>query len=274
MKKLLILEDDPFLAESISEIVQEFNVPCTTFLNVRDIEKHLLGKAPGGLIVDLQIPINGSKLISNHAARGGFLAGQAVLRFAKHHWPKTPMALMTGNPSNEIRKWCLSNDIEYFIKPIERSTLERFVGARSSRAFIVHGRNMSALRSVKAALRTFRIKPVVLMECASLGRTVIEKFEEVSNSCDCAIVIVSPDDIGRLKDVSADSDLFRARQNVLFELGYFYGALGRRNGIVLLVEYGKVEIPSDLAGIIRLNGKVTRAKLHEKLKEELAYILP
>ena len=40
----------------------------------------------------------------------------------------------------------------------------------------------------------------------------------------------------------------RGRQNVIFELGYFAGALGR--GRVCLLRKGEVEMPSDLFGVI------------------------
>lgn len=40
----------------------------------------------------------------------------------------------------------------------------------------------------------------------------------------------------------------RASQNVIFELGYFAGKLGR--GRVSLLRKGNVEIPSDLFGIV------------------------
>jgi predicted nucleotide-binding protein len=273
MRTLLLLEDDVFLAQAISETLCELGVTCSKFSNVRAIEKRLRGAEPDALVVDLAIPLNGSKLVTNEEARSGFHAGQSVLRYAKQHWPSAAMALITGRPCDDVRRWCASNSIEYFIKPVERSTLERFLGFRSTRAFVVHGRNTVALRMVKSVLEALRIEPVVLMECASLGRTVIEKCEEVSSSCDCAIVIVSPDDVGRLAGTHKNSELFRTRQNVLFELGYFYGALGRRSGLVVLVEYGDVEIPSDLGGVIRIDGKVTKAKLRQTLAAELAPVL-
>ena len=273
MRQVLLLEDDAFLADSISAMLQELGISCSKFSSVRAIESQLAGSAPGAVIADMAVPLNRSKLISAAAAHGGSHGGQAVLRYARQRWSTTPMALITGKPSAETRHWCESNGIDYFLKPVEKSTFERFLGKRNPRAFVVHGRNMKALSSVKSALRALRIKPIVLMECASLGRTVIEKFEEVSGSCDCALVVVSPDDIGRLAAGSRARSRFRARQNVLFELGYFYGALGRRSGAVVLVEYGDTEIPSDLAGIVRLDGQVPGSELKKSLRAELANIL-
>jgi predicted nucleotide-binding protein len=50
---------------------------------------------------------------------------------------------------------------------------------------------------------------------------------------------------------SADALLPRARQNVVFELGYFMGRL-RRNR-VCAIKKGKVELPSDILGMVWLS---------------------
>ena len=61
-----------------------------------------------------------------------------------------------------------------------------------------------------------------------------------------AVVLLTPDDEGRLQ---GGTDLKpRARQNVIFELGYFAGILGRNR--VCALTKGDVEIPSDYDGVI------------------------
>jgi len=272
-REVLLLEDDGFLAQTICEALQDLGCSCTKFPDVAAIDSRLKGASPAALIVDMRIPVNGSAIISSQEARAGFESGQAVLRNARSRWPKVRAALTTGNPSEPVRKWCLSHGIEYFIKPIARETLARFVGAREPQAFVVHGRNLAALRSTKRALKRAGVQPVVLMERSNLGRTVIEKFEEVAESCDCAIIVLSPDDIGGLASSRSSPSQLRARQNVLFELGYFCGTLGRRSGAVIVVEYGDVEIPSDIAGIIRLDGKMPLPQRVSRLQAELSHIL-
>lgn len=272
MRKLLLLEDDAFFAQSISDEVGELGFSCTTFSSVKEIETRLRRKAPDALVTDLAIPLGGSKLFTNITTHGGAQAGKAVLRFARRRWPKIPTALITGHPTSEVKDWCNANGIDYFIKPIDRSTLERFLGMRKMRVFIVHGHNKKSLRTLKSALKNMRIEPVVLMECANHGKTVIEKFEEVADSCDCAIVAASPDDVGRLASAPSEAAQYRTRQNVLFELGYFYGALGRRSGSVVFVEYGDTEIPSDLAGVVRIDGRVSASNLKKTLAAEFAAI--
>ena len=75
------------------------------------------------------------------------------------------------------------------------------------------------------------------------GTTIIEKFLKYSNECEYAIILFSADDIGKLIDSNED-EKFRPRQNVILELGYFLGTVGRKN-IIILHEIGKqIEKPS------------------------------
>jgi hypothetical protein len=81
------------------------------------------------------------------------------------------------------------------------------------------------------------------------GLTIIEKFEAYANQVAFAVVLLTPDDVGGA--ALAPSQASRARQNVIFELGYFAGKLGR--GRACLLRKGDVEIPSDLYGVIYTN---------------------
>jgi len=115
----------------------------------------------------------------------------------------------------------------------------------SNKIFIVHGHDEAARESVARFLTVAGLNPVILHEQASRGRTVIEKIEENSD-VDFAIVLITPDDEGREK--GKEEFVPRARQNVLLELGYFIGKLGRRN--VCALKRGSVEIPSDFLGVV------------------------
>jgi len=144
---------------------------------------------------------------------------------------------------------------------------------RKLRAFVVHGRNVQAVEKTKDVLSRIDIEPIVLMEQPNKGRTVIEKFEEVSSTCDCAIVALTPDDIGSLAEEDLTQAKNRARQNVIFELGYFCGSFGRQKGRVVLIEFGELEIPSDLSGVVRLNGQKTIDELSAEVLKEFRGLL-
>lgn len=116
---------------------------------------------------------------------------------------------------------------------------------RPRHVFIVHGRNDEAKETVARFLQQIGLLPVILHEQPSLGRTIIEKFERYSR-VGFAVVLLTRDDVGG--QAGSPEQSYRARQNVVFEMGYCIGKLGRRR-VCALRERG-VELPSDVSGII------------------------
>ncbi|WP_258120477.1 nucleotide-binding protein [Mesorhizobium onobrychidis] len=104
---------------------------------------------------------------------------------------------------------------------------------------------------------------IILMEQANQGRTIIEKFE-AHGDVGYAVVVLTPGDEGNTK---AKPSQPRARQNVIFELGYFVCRLGRSR-IMALVE-GQIEIPSDLQGVVH-EPYTTGGAWKQALSRELA----
>lgn len=114
------------------------------------------------------------------------------------------------------------------------------------RIFIVHGHDHAAVNDVKVFVhRITGIMPEILADQPGAGDTIIEKFEKHAGNSDYAIVLLTSDDEGRVR--GSESVLKpRARQNVVLELGYFFGKLGRHRVAVL---NGGVEQPSDVHGL-------------------------
>jgi len=139
--------------------------------------------------------------------------------------------------------------------------------------FIVHGRNHEPMKELKAILIDLGYTPIVLHEQAGGGSlTLVEKLEKYANKVGYAFVILTPEDIGGHKDeirgvLGAGAPLLsrpvfvgpnfiedilnefesRARQNVIFEMGYFFALLGRRRVCCLLK--GQMEKPTDIDGV-------------------------
>lgn len=134
----------------------------------------------------------------------------------------------------------------------------------SHRIFLVHGHDEAALHESARFLEKLGQEVIVLREQPNRGRTIIEKFEDYAD-VGFAVVLLTGDDIGGSKDASIQQP--RARQNVIFELGYFIGRLGR-NRVCALYSPG-VEIPSDYSGILyqELDNKGSwRLELAKELK--------
>lgn len=114
------------------------------------------------------------------------------------------------------------------------------------KVFVVHGHDQGAQQGVARFLEKLGLEAIILDEKPNQGRTIIEKFEAYAENVGFAVIILTPDDVGHVKTASDEQE--RARQNVIFELGYFVGKLGR--GRACLLRKGDVEIPSDLSGVI------------------------
>lgn len=116
--------------------------------------------------------------------------------------------------------------------------------------FIVHGRDDSTKEVTAKFLEELGLEPIILHEQPNKGRTIIEKFEDHSSNVKYAVVLLTPDDLGGLK-TEPNKLSPRARQNVVFEMGHFFGSLGRRKVCALL--YPEVERPSDIDGIMYIS---------------------
>ncbi len=131
----------------------------------------------------------------------------------------------------------------------ERDDQTAIVGVQtisSNKVFVVHGHDDGAKEQLARWLEKLGLETIILHEQPDQGRTIIEKFEAYAGQVGFAVVLLTPDDIGAAKADAGQH--FRARQNVIFELGFFAGKLGR--GKTCLLRKGDVEIPSDLYGVI------------------------
>jgi len=118
--------------------------------------------------------------------------------------------------------------------------------ASTNKVFLVHGHDAAVKNAVARFLEQLKLEPVILHEQTNEGKTIIEKFE-TNSSVAFAAVLLTPDDLGY---PAGKPDMIRprARQNVIMELGFFLGRLGRGKVAVLYKE--GVEIPSDYQGVV------------------------
>lgn len=119
-----------------------------------------------------------------------------------------------------------------------------------SKIFIVHGHDGELKQSVARLIEKQDLDVVILHEKPNYGaKTIIEKFENNESDVGAAVILLTADDEGKAKEEKSINK--RARQNVIFEMGYCMGHLGRDN-VILLAE-NDVELPSDIHGIVYTN---------------------
>lgn len=140
------------------------------------------------------------------------------------------------------------------------------VVCNATRIFVVHGHN-EAVRETVARFISERLgfEPIILHERPNKGRTIIDKLRQEAGEVGFAVVLMTADDVGAAR--GAEHPNPRARQNVVFELGFFIGLLGP-DRVAALVEEG-VERPSDYDGVIyiSLSAGDWRTQLGKELQE-------
>lgn len=127
-----------------------------------------------------------------------------------------------------------------------------------TKVFLVHGRDDGKKDSVARFLEgRAGLQVIILSERPNKGRSILTKFEEEAGEATFAIVLMTPDDVGHLRlELGAKGEppprpQQRARQNVIFELGFFIGRLGVER-VCALIPSG-VEKPSDFDGIVYIH---------------------
>lgn len=131
--------------------------------------------------------------------------------------------------------------------------------------FVIHGKDEAKWRELKDIIKEeFRLNPIILEEQPDAGcKTVIEKFEHYAEQCSYAVAVFTPDD-----EVNDGSEPYlQARPNVIYELGWFCGRLGR-DGAMLLLKEG-TSVFSDFGGIIQKRFTKNIREILSEIKKDL-----
>ncbi|MFZ2620542.1 MAG: nucleotide-binding protein [Alphaproteobacteria bacterium] len=183
---------------------------------------------------------------------------------AHFSWPLSVYGRIPFNTIQESLEHCKNNSLallreakkslqEQFdeivdVPEFEQITVDGIAQIVNTDVFIVHGHESAPREALARFIEKIGLKPIILHEQANRGSTLIEKFEKNSN-VGFALVLLTPDDCGGIKaEVEKGKYAKRARQNVILELGYFIGKLGRERVCALKCE--DIEIPSDILGIV------------------------
>ena len=124
---------------------------------------------------------------------------------------------------------------------------------RSNKIFVVHGQDNEMKTDVTQTLQKLDLEPIIIHEKPNSPQTLIEKISDYAH-VSFAVVLVSPDDLAYPKE-TPDETKYRANQNVIFELGYFLGRLGRQNVIAIYRKKKDFEIPNDYNGVLWIEYK-------------------
>ncbi len=121
--------------------------------------------------------------------------------------------------------------------------------AANHKVFVVYGHDETARNHLEAMLRRWNLEPLILDQLPSEGQTIIEKLEKYTAEVRFAVILATPDDEG-YRAGRDDEKAYRARQNVVLELGMLLSRLGRSRVAILLKQQANMERPSDIQGLI------------------------
>ena len=133
--------------------------------------------------------------------------------------------------------------------PLDIGTIPvEYFPIRSLPLLIIHGHDQNAVYDLKDFLYSAfpHVVPRQMASETSGALSMPEKFESTVMDAEGAIALLTPDDIGAVARTGGQWQP-RARQNVIMEIGWAWGKLGRDRFLLLL--RGNVEIPSDLSGV-------------------------
>ncbi len=113
--------------------------------------------------------------------------------------------------------------------------------------FVIHGHDELNTRRLTQLLQNqFYLNPIAMLSKPGMSRPLIEKFEEEAQTCSFAFGLFTPDD-----EITNSANRYKqARPNVIYEVGWFIGRLGKHR-VALLLKQG-TNIHSDLDGVSRI----------------------
>ncbi len=135
------------------------------------------------------------------------------------------------------------------VRPLFTEGAPAIPSTKSNKVFVVYGHDTTAREQLELLLRRWNLEPIILDQLASEGQTIIEKLENYTDQVGFAVVLATPDDEGH-RSGRSDEKSYRARQNVVLELGMLLAKLGRSKVAILLKQQESMEKPSDIQGLI------------------------
>lgn len=289
--RVLLVEDDPYTAEGIITVFKMAGIAPLVSSSVSEAKRLIAKHKPHIVVIDILMPPKkGEDIVASH---GGHKSGLVLADWIATKHPKTAMIGYSGGANPEFTREFERYGGRFLLKLHGGNELLRAVhelapkatrrGAdthkqlkksikpgRPANVFIVHGQDEKTKWELKNYLQnTLGLpQPIILHEQPNLGRTIIEKLQDVAEEVAIAFILLTPDDVVAGPKHN-NEEKRRARQNVIFEMGMFLGLLGRRAGRVILLYKGQVELPTDISGLVYIDISHGIEAAGEQIRREL-----
>ncbi len=282
MNKILWVDDDIYYRSSYVRELEDEGISVVIASDASEGKEvfNQFQSEIDGVIVDMMMP-HGEEF-DPIETDGGNLSGLAFSKFIKSEKPEMPLLGFTINENTEVTDWFRKHNCKLLrkqdIRPNELAALVKKellgVNVIDLKTLIIHGHDDKTKLELKKYIQDIlKIKePIILHEQPSFGRATIDTFEVEAQDVDLVFVLLTPDDVGAS---ASDSDIVKRRERkiVIFELGYFCAVLKRKNGKILLLHKGDLELPSDISGIVYIDITNGIEPAGEQIKHELNIVL-
>lgn len=258
-KTILVADDDQFLISDYVDRLQQAGYRVITAATGTEVLETIKRQRGAVSVAVLDIMMRWGN--RNRKFDSGVLTGLTVAKEIKRMYPKIKLIGFSVLRDESLVSWFHKYGDGFLSKSANEDQLLDAVHyalhgrmRRKPKCFVVHGQDEGTLSDFKHFLRNeLGISDIVILrEQPNLGRTIIEKFEDTASEVDLAFVLLTPDDMGFSKK-SPSGKRRRARQNVIFELGFFYAIMQRKKGRVILLYKGNLELPTDISGIVYID---------------------
>jgi predicted nucleotide-binding protein len=257
---ILLLDNDPRQLRTWKEVLFNGGYKVLAVGSEDDAKKKLAANQVDLAVIDVRLVDDDNE------------ADESGIEFARTVDQAIPKIILTKHPDLETAVESL--------KGRDKSVANDYVGKSQGgtkllqavrhwlrpKVFLVHGHDGEALLSVKECIKELGLWPVILKDEAAGLVTLLEQFSRYSN-VSFAVVIATPDDVG-YRDLKPRVRELRPRQNVVFELGFFYAKLPKDRIVLLKKEPGRLRLPSDVDGALWIP-----LDTHGGWKEKLAQAL-
>lgn len=191
--------------------------------------------------------------------------------FMKHVKTHDSVISVISNNKNVTNKITVlkakDNKVEELENKIQKLE-EEYKKNSKPKIFVVYGHDKKLKKSIKEALIKWQFEPLFIEDDENGSEDIIKKLKRQINSAEAGIVIATADDIG-YKSGNEGKAAERWRQNVVFELGMLVMGVGLENTYILSKRANNVELPSDIAGLLRISNFSRFSDIEQDLLKKL-----
>lgn len=232
---LLLVDNERDFLKTRAELLEKEGYRVLTASTPSEVKQRLTGNRIDLFITDV-------RLENDHDEND-----MSGLILAKEIPSWIPKIILTNYPTVNLVREAFHDigAVDFITKEAEQPELfEAIHKALRRNVFVVHGHENEVLQTIITFLQKMDLRPIILRDLPSGGQALIDKLEAAANVA-FAVVLFTPDDVGGLQ--SSESPTPRARENVIFELGYFLGKLGKQK--VCILHKANTSISSDYQGM-------------------------